>query len=160
MGSRKRITGALVGLVLLVLLGWLTKVSTDDDAPAGAAAPTSTARSSGSPSSPSPSSRAAGVTAPAGMAVEPLSSLPRQARDTWALIEGGGPFPYPRNDGVTFQNREGRLPKESSGYYKEYTVPTPGSPDRGARRLITGAEREVYYTEDHYGSFVAVDVAR
>jgi guanyl-specific ribonuclease Sa len=91
--------------------------------------------------------------------VRALSSLPEQVRATWELIGKGGPFPYPRNDGVEFENREKRLPAESSDYYREYTVPTPGSDDRGARRLVTGSSDEVYYTPDHYGSFVVVDVA-
>lgn len=80
--------------------------------------------------------------------------LPREARDTLALIESGGPFPY-RQDGATFQNREHRLPRRGSGYYREYTVETPGSPDRGARRIIAGGEPpdEFFYTDDHYGSF-------
>lgn len=80
--------------------------------------------------------------------------LPREARDTLALIESGGPFPY-RQDGATFQNREQRLPRRESGYYREYTVETPGSPDRGARRIIAGGDPpdEFFYTDDHYGSF-------
>jgi ribonuclease T1 len=78
--------------------------------------------------------------------------LPRQARDTILLIEQDGPFPFER-DGITFQNREGLLPNEPRGYYREYTVITPGSRDRGARRIVAGAEGELYYTDDHYESF-------
>lgn len=78
--------------------------------------------------------------------------LPRQAKETIALIEQGGPFPFER-DGITFQNRERLLPRQRSGYYREYTVITPGSRDRGARRIIAGAEGELYYTDDHYESF-------
>ncbi len=78
--------------------------------------------------------------------------LPPQARATLALIRQGGPFPYDR-DGVVFENREGLLPAESSGYYHEYTVPTPGAPDRGARRIITGSAGELYWTQDHYRTF-------
>lgn len=80
--------------------------------------------------------------------------LPPEARDTLALIEAGGPFPY-RQDGATFQNREHRLPERERGYYREYTVETPGSPDRGARRIIAGGDppSEFFYTDDHYGSF-------
>jgi ribonuclease T1 len=73
-------------------------------------------------------------------------------QQTLALIDAGGPFPY-RQDGTVFSNHEGLLPAEPHGYYHEYTVPTPGSPDRGARRLVTGAESEAYYTDDHYRSF-------
>ncbi len=78
--------------------------------------------------------------------------LPSQARDTIVLIEQDGPFPFER-DGITFQNREGLLPNEPRGYYREYTVITPGSRDRGARRIVAGAEGELYYTDDHYESF-------
>jgi ribonuclease T1 len=78
--------------------------------------------------------------------------LPQQAQDTIQLIEQDGPFPFER-DGITFQNREGLLPNEARGYYREYTVITPGSRDRGARRIVAGAEGELYYTDDHYDSF-------
>jgi ribonuclease T1 len=94
-----------------------------------------------------------------GLPVRALSGLPAQAGDTVRLIERGGPFPSDR-DGIVFGNREGILPAESRGYYREYTVPTPGSSDRGARRIVTGSRGEYYYTGDHYGSFVVVDVSR
>jgi ribonuclease T1 len=90
-----------------------------------------------------------------GLATIALAKLPPEARETIRLIQRGGPFPY-RQDGVTFQNREGRLPKRPSGYYKEYTVITPGSPDRGARRVISGEGGELYYTDDHYDTFKRV----
>ena len=81
-----------------------------------------------------------------------VGSLPPEAQETLDLIESGGPFPYER-DGAVFQNREGLLPAESRGYYHEYTVETPGSDDRGARRIVTGSAGERYYTDDHYESF-------
>lgn len=81
-----------------------------------------------------------------------LERLPPEAGITLRLIERGGPFPY-RKDGSVFQNRERRLPAKARGYYREYTVPTPGARDRGARRIVAGAEREYYYTADHYRSF-------
>ncbi|MFG2644266.1 ribonuclease domain-containing protein [Streptomyces sp. NPDC048370] len=85
------------------------------------------------------------------------SDLPSQAHDTLRLIEQGGPFPY-RQDGSVFQNREGILPAHSTGYYHEYTVKTPGSTTRGARRIVTGeSHQEDYYTADHYASFDLVD---
>ncbi|MET8569899.1 ribonuclease [Streptomyces sp. NPDC004783] len=85
------------------------------------------------------------------------SDLPSQAHDTLDLIEQGGPFPY-EQDGTVFQNREGILPSRSTGYYHEYTVITPGSDDRGARRVVTGEDyQEDYYTADHYASFDLVD---
>lgn len=89
-----------------------------------------------------------------------LSSLPAQAAQTIALIRKGGPFPYPRNDGVVFSNNEHLLPKEPSGYYHEYTVPTPGASTRGTRRIITGTDGTFYYTADHYEHFEVVDVNR
>ena len=81
-----------------------------------------------------------------------FEELPREARETLALIKRGGPFPYKR-DGIVFGNRERRLPVQSNGYYREYTVPTPGARDRGARRIIAGGSGEYYYTGDHYNTF-------
>ncbi|MBC2865151.1 ribonuclease domain-containing protein [Streptomyces mexicanus] len=85
------------------------------------------------------------------------SDLPSQAHDTLDLIDRGGPFPY-EEDGSVFQNREGVLPRQSTGYYHEYTVVTPGSPTRGARRIVTGEKyQEDYYTADHYATFDLID---
>lgn len=81
-----------------------------------------------------------------------LSQLPPEAAQTVTLIQAGGPFPYDR-DGVAFENREGLLPSEAAGYYHEYTVPTPGASDRGARRIIAGSGGELYWTADHYRTF-------
>jgi ribonuclease T1 len=75
-----------------------------------------------------------------------------------ALVEAGGPFPHDQ-DGTTFSNREGLLPPQPEGYYKEYTCETPGSDDRGARRLVIGSGGETYYTADHYESFTQIDPA-
>jgi ribonuclease T1 len=86
-----------------------------------------------------------------------LSSLPPEARQTDRLIHSGGPFPYSR-DGVVFGNYEKRLERRPRGYYHEYTVPTPGARNRGARRIICGGDKPTepdacFYTEDHYSSF-------
>jgi guanyl-specific ribonuclease Sa/cold shock CspA family protein len=83
-----------------------------------------------------------------------------QVDNTIALIQQGGPYPYPNKDGTTFYNREGRLPVQSQGYYREYTVPTPGVSHRGARRIVTGGyPPTVYYlTIDHYDSFQRLQV--
>lgn len=83
-----------------------------------------------------------------------------QIDQTLALIQQGGPFPYPNKDGTTFYNREGKLPAQSQGYYREYTVPTPGVSHRGARRIVTGGHPPtVYYlTVDHYDSFRPLQV--
>ncbi|TWD24196.1 ribonuclease T1 [Streptomyces sp. T12] len=102
---------------------------------------------------------AAPVAAASALAVGDIcaSDLPAEAHDTLGLIDQGGPFPF-EQDGTVFQNREGVLPDRSSGYYHEYTVITPGSPTRGARRIVTGEEyQEDYYTADHYASFDLVD---
>jgi ribonuclease T1 len=90
-----------------------------------------------------------------------LSSLPSQATDTVRLVQRGGPYPYSQ-DNQTFGNREGVLPSCPTGYYKEYTVKTPGISTRGARRIVTGdaTPKLYFYTADHYASFVLVDVTR
>ena len=81
-----------------------------------------------------------------------VAELPGEARETIALIRKGGPFPYER-DGAVFGNFEKWLPAQAHGYYREYTVKTPGARDRGARRIIAGRQGEYYYTGDHYASF-------
>ncbi|QOW19569.1 ribonuclease [Lysobacter ciconiae] len=116
--------------------------------------------------SPAPSSEAAdSVNAPAS--VSPSSGLqtrfpaflPGEAQPVLEAIARGGPYAYPQDDGV-FQNREGRLPQRARGHYREYTVPTPGASDRGARRIVTGGDppTEYFYTDDHYGSFRRFEV--
>ena len=88
-----------------------------------------------------------------------LAELPAEARHTLELIRRGGPFPFPHKDGSTFGNFEKRLPVAARGYYREYTVPTPGRTDRGARRIVAGGgdraatSGEYYYTGDHYRTF-------
>lgn len=126
---RRRITIGLIALLLLVLIVWLLGCST----------------------------QTGGGDSSSGLPVKELSALPPEATQTYRLIQTHGPFPYEPKDGSTFGNREGELPDEPPGYYHEYTVPTPGSSDRGARRLITGSHHELYYTGDHYASFVVVD---
>jgi len=81
-----------------------------------------------------------------------LAALPPEARETLARIASGGPFPY-QKDGAVFGNREALLPKRERGYYREYTVKTPGARDRGARRIVAGRAGEYYYTDDHYRTF-------
>jgi len=91
--------------------------------------------------------------APADPAGEVLAAdLPKEARATVDLIRKGGPYPYAK-DGAVFGNREGLLPKQKRGYYREYTVKTPGVRNRGARRIVAGASGELYYTDDHYNRF-------
>lgn len=110
-------------------------------------APTATKPPKAKPS-PTPPARAG----PPGMPVITLDELPPEALDTLDLIESDGPFPFER-DGITFQNRERLLPQKARGYYREYTVITPWENDRGARRIVAGANGELYYTDDHYESF-------
>jgi ribonuclease T1 len=112
---------------------------------------TSTEQPSSSQSSSSVSSSTS-FAAQAGPGEISVNDLPPEGRTTLKLIKAGGPFPYSR-DGIVFSNYEGLLPKKSSGYYHEYTVVTPGSSDRGARRIIAGQIGEYYYTSDHYSSF-------
>lgn len=96
-----------------------------------------------------------------------LADLPPQARETLTLIQRGGPFPY-RRDGTVFLNFERILPVKPRGYYREYTVRTPGVRHRGARRIVAGAgprgdvrtSGEYYYTDDHYNSFRRIEFGR
>lgn len=81
--------------------------------------------------------------------------LPKEALEAIALIKRGGPFPHPR-DGVVFGNRERLLPARERGWYREYTVRTPGERTRGARRIVAGRDGTLYYTDDHYRSFKRV----
>jgi ribonuclease T1 len=102
---------------------------------------------------PAPAGSSAAVSAnPSGLPAIQESALPAEARRTLALIRKGGPYPYSQDD-QTFGNFERILPGKASGYYREYTVTTPGAPDRGARRIIAGTGGEKYYTQDHYDSF-------
>ena len=129
-------TGAAAVLLSTLLLGGAVSATTAHAAPA--------------PAAPVASSVLAGGEICYG-------DLPAEAHDTLDLIEQGGPYPF-EQDGTVFQNREGILPDRSAGYYHEYTVITPGSPTRGARRIVTGEQyQEDYYTADHYASFDLVD---
>jgi len=87
-----------------------------------------------------------------------LAQLPPEAQSTERLIRSGGPFPHPRKDGTVFGNRERLLAPKPRGFYREYTVRTPGSRDRGARRIVCGGRQPTqpeacFYTDDHYASF-------
>jgi ribonuclease T1 len=126
--------GAAAAVIVLLIAGLLGYCARRSTVPDGAPAAT-------------------GVATPvSGLRTVAAATLPQQARDTLALIDKGGPFPYDR-DGIVFGNNEGILPNHPRGYYHEYTVPTPGERDRGARRLVVGKDGDVYYTDDHYESF-------
>ena len=157
MTGRLRAAGAVVALVLLgLLLVWGgTGVDTVPTSPAGGAPST---RQGAAPSTLAPSTPAtsAGVDSETGLPVVTLAALPREAHRTVELIERGGPFPYAK-DGSVFGNRERLLPSRPSGWYREYTVPTPGEDDRGARRIVTGdGDRQLFWTDDHYASFARI----
>lgn len=146
---------ALVGLLVLVVAGWFGRgliSGSPQQAADRMAQQCGAAHSTAGLVTPVPG-------ADSGLRTCALSTLPPEAGRTHQLIDSGGPFPY-HQDGVVFGNRETRLPRKGSGYYHEYTVPTPGERDRGPRRLITGATGELYYTGDHYASFVVVDPGR
>ena len=134
---RRRHLGLLAAIVLIGLWLW-TKRSDNGDLHPPVATP------AGQVAAPSP----------AAAAVQYPDFLPREAHDVLARIAQGGPYAH-RQDGSVFQNREQRLPAQPRGYYHEYTVETPGSDDRGARRIITGGDPpvEYWYTQDHYRSF-------
>ena len=87
-----------------------------------------------------------------GLPTVDVDRLPREAQETYILILDGGPYPY-RQDDQVFGNREGLLPQQDYGWYREYTVPTPGSSDRGARRFVVGEDGVFFYTDDHYATF-------
>ncbi|MFF2654442.1 ribonuclease domain-containing protein [Streptomyces sp. NPDC058045] len=130
----RRLLAALLAALVLLLTGCSGGTGTGDGRPGAVTATPSWAR---------------------GLRAVPEARLPAEARDTLRRIDDGGPFPY-RQDGSVFRNRERRLPGRDGGYYREYTVRTPGERDRGARRVVTGDGGEIYYTDDHYDSFEAV----
>ena len=137
---------AAVAIALLAAFAW-TAFRGSDVAPDGAPA----ARTSQTLELPPPVT--GGGDAPPSSTRYP-DFLPAEAIDTLQRIERDGPYPYRQDDGV-FGNRENRLPRQQRGYYREYTVKTPGSRDRGARRIVAGGRppTEFCYTDDHYDSF-------
>jgi ribonuclease T1 len=145
---------ALLGLALVVSNGLQPQAGGPAPAPSGTVAPSRTpvATAPASSRAPSAAGQAAGIPNPSGLATIRESQLPAEGRRTLSLIRQGGPFPYER-DGVIFGNLERILPRKSGGYYREYTVPTPGESDRGARRIVAGKSGEKYYSPDHYASF-------
>jgi ribonuclease T1 len=132
-----------VALVVVVGLVWaLTQGGSGTTADPSSATATATAQASVDPVS--------------GLPWIAASSLPSQAREVLDQIDAGGPYAYPGKDGSVFGNFEGVLPRQRRGYYSEYTVPTPGSSTRGARRIVTGSGGELYWTADHYAHFSRV----
>ncbi|MGJ3192568.1 ribonuclease [Paenarthrobacter nitroguajacolicus] len=146
--SRSKLV-AFAGLVIAVVVLVVAMVGGG-----GLTAPSTAPPSSVQTTTPEPGTAptAPVVANPSALPTINASQLPKEGRQTLALIAKGGPYPYDR-DGVNFGNFEGLLPKKSGGFYKEYTVPTPGESDRGARRIIVGKDAAKYYTPDHYESF-------
>jgi ribonuclease T1 len=107
---------------------------------------------SGDSAAPSDAARLAPAAPVSSLRTMVVAQLPEQGVDTLRLIASDGPFPYSK-DGATFSNREGLLPQHKSGWYREFTVITPGSSDRGARRIIAGDDGGRFFTDDHYASF-------
>ncbi|MBA2720424.1 MAG: ribonuclease [Chloroflexi bacterium] len=144
--------GALIAAVLLIAVAGIVAVQVAGGGSAGRSSPIPTR----APSIHVPSGSSAAARDPAsGLPTIARSALPREARATLDLIAAGGPFPY-EQDGSTYQNRERLLPSRPAGAYREYTVATPGSADRGARRIVTASTGEAYWTPDHYASFARI----
>lgn len=140
-----------VALAAVAMVAWLALRDAPPPVPAHAPDMQAPARTNDGPLAQPPPMQAP---APRDREVRYPDFLPPEAVDTLRLIARGGPYPHRQDDG-TFGNRERRLPPQPRGYYREYTVETPGSRDRGARRIIAGGRPpvEYFYTDDHYRSF-------
>jgi ribonuclease T1 len=162
--SADRVAAVVLAAVLAIAVGGCAGV-----AGSASGTPAATAASAGATAAAVPGTAAAapgtaaGTTATAesgqpavdpasGLAVVGVRDLPAEASATIARIGAAGPYPYAQ-DGAVFQNREGLLPPRPAGWYREYTVTTPGSTDRGARRIVAGEDGTLYWTDDHYQSF-------
>ena len=176
--GRRRYRAFLLLAAAAALVVWFFTPAEQDGPPSSSGDTTSSSSStssSGSPSSspthqftetntPSTEPTTFPSTPPAGEETDPasglpvvrLADLPPEAARTVELIDAGGPFPEPEHDGGTFGNREELLPDQPYGYYREYTVPTPGAETRGARRIVAGRDGELYWTADHYSSFSVI----
>ena len=168
--GRRRYRAFLLLVAAAALVVWFFSPADRDGSPSSSGDTSSSGSSSESPSpthrltetnTPSTEPTTVPSTPPAGEGTDPasglpvvrLADLPPEAARTVELIDAGGPFPEPEHDGGTFGNREELLPDQPYGYYREYTVPTPGAETRGARRIVAGRGGELYWTADHYSSF-------
>ncbi|MFE8886289.1 ribonuclease domain-containing protein [Pseudarthrobacter enclensis] len=134
------------------VLGQLLEGTAPAPAPSAAASRSAAPEAPASAGAATPGKTATAAKNPSRLPAIPESALPAEGRRVLALIRAGGPYRYSQDD-QTFGNFEGILPRRDRGYYREYTVPTPGEGDRGARRIVAGADGEKYYTDDHYESF-------
>ena len=155
--SRKRTLAGLLVAVLAAVVTWYFQgdgggSSNEPTSPSTSVA-TEAASDEPTDDASSPIDSSGDVDAESGLPWIQESELPPEGQHTLELIDAGGPYPYPGKDDTTFTNVEGLLPAQGEGYYREYTVETPGSPDRGARRIVAGSGGEFYYTDDHYRSF-------
>ncbi|SDE53754.1 ribonuclease domain-containing protein [Auraticoccus monumenti] len=157
-----RVLAAVVGVVLLLVAAMtgLDLSGAGQPDPSGPGAPTTSAAPPAGPSTAPPGADqrdqeqvGTDLDPETGLPWVPLDQLPPEAAEVVGLIEAGGPFRH-EQDGRTFNNFEGLLPEQPRGWYREYTVPTPGEDDRGARRIVTGdQDRILFWTADHYESF-------
>lgn len=169
MRTRSVLPLLLAGLLVLAFLafggtgflGQLTETTTPEGTSSAAPAPSaSPGKTQAAPDTSRPAQDNAPGTPPvranpSGLPEVRESALPVEGRRVLELIRAGGPYRYSQ-DGQAFGNFERILPRRDRGYYREYTVPTPGEPDRGARRIVAGAGGEKYYTDDHYASFTFI----
>lgn len=164
--EKRSLVIGFVGGLLVMLVAWMTSANVfNDDAASVDASGSATTIVATAPETELQSGASDAELAPEPAAEEAAAAprfsdlptirpadLPFEALETLTLIGDGGPYPFNQDDGV-FQNREGFLPDEERGHYREYTVVTPGENDRGARRIVAGQDGELYYTSDHYASF-------
>ena len=160
--GRQRYQWGLLLLAAVLLVAWLFVDRTGDPDAASDAGSSTSASSSPTheftaTTTPTTDPTSSASTDPeSGLPVVRLADLPPEASRILDLIDRGGPFDEDE-DGGTFRNDEEILPDQPRGYYREYTVPTPGSDDRGARRIVAGERGELYWTGDHYRSFSRIE---
>jgi ribonuclease T1 len=150
------VVGALLVLVVGGLIGWSLRGASSSSTTAPSASARATQAAGQRPTTTTTTKKPSKCVPISGVDMVSVDKLPSQAIDTLQSIAAGPPYPF-KKDGVVFQNRERILPKESKSYYHEFTVVTPGSSDRGAKRIIVGGCDERWYTEDHYATFRLIE---
>lgn len=147
--GQRSLVGLLIALITAAVVWW---TQGDGNTPGADPSPTDTPSAQQTTSETDDTGGDDGTDPDSGLSIIQVSDLPPEAAETLSLIDAGGPYPYQEDDG-TFGNFEGVLPERDRGYYREYTVETPGLGHRGARRIVTGSDGELYWTDDHYSSF-------